>query len=88
MHGGSKGNVMMSLQVRVRNYWEALGVVAAFKAGVNPLSLRRDRISPLQEVSYNLSPVSAKTAWGIEVSKIMWNIREYLIKLTICITKP
>lgn len=27
-------------QICVKNYWEALGVVAAHKAGVNPFSLR------------------------------------------------
>ncbi|KAM7276093.1 hypothetical protein ACFE04_017959 [Oxalis oulophora] len=30
--------------VRVSNYWEAIGVIAAHKAGVDPYSLRRDGI--------------------------------------------
>ncbi|KAI7738881.1 hypothetical protein M8C21_002044, partial [Ambrosia artemisiifolia] len=30
--------------VKVSNYWEAIGVVAAHKAGVDPNSLRRDKI--------------------------------------------
>ncbi|KAL7138724.1 hypothetical protein ABFS83_09G001900 [Erythranthe nasuta] len=30
--------------VRVSNYWEAIGVVAAHKAGIDPYSLRKDRI--------------------------------------------
>ncbi|XP_050375378.1 uncharacterized protein LOC126792908 [Argentina anserina] len=34
--------------IKVSNYWEAIGVIAAHKAGVNPQSLRRDRISNLQ----------------------------------------
>lgn len=32
------------LKVKVSNYWEAIGVVAAHKAGVDPNSLRRDKI--------------------------------------------
>lgn len=35
-------------QVTVSNYWEAIGVVAAHKAGVNPYSLRRNRIRNIQ----------------------------------------
>ncbi|GAV65591.1 DUF3326 domain-containing protein [Cephalotus follicularis] len=31
--------------VKVSNYWEAIGVIAAHKAGVDPYSLRRNRIS-------------------------------------------
>ncbi|CAN1344997.1 Uncharacterized lipoprotein syc1174_c [Linum perenne] len=31
--------------IKVSNYWEAIGVIAAHKAGVNPHSLRRDRIA-------------------------------------------
>ena len=50
----------------MKNYWEALGIVAAVKAGVNPLSLRRDRISPLEEVS-NLSCVTAESLQGVGV---------------------
>lgn len=33
------------------NYWEAIGVVAAHKAGINPDSLRRDRIKNIQNNS-------------------------------------
>ncbi|CAN1345001.1 Uncharacterized lipoprotein syc1174_c [Linum perenne] len=32
-------------KIKVSNYWEAIGVIAAHKAGVNPHSLRRDRIA-------------------------------------------
>ncbi|KAK6123649.1 hypothetical protein DH2020_042603 [Rehmannia glutinosa] len=32
-------------RVKVSNYWEAIGVVAAHKAGIDPISLRRDRIN-------------------------------------------
>ena len=32
---------MTFFQIRVANYWEALGVMAAHKAGVDPFSLRR-----------------------------------------------
>ncbi|XP_022841604.1 uncharacterized protein LOC111365352 isoform X2 [Olea europaea var. sylvestris] len=34
--------------VKVSNYWEAIGVVAAHKAGIDPNSLRRDRIKNIQ----------------------------------------
>lgn len=34
--------------VKVSNYWEAIGVIASHKAGVNPHSLRRNRIKNLQ----------------------------------------
>lgn len=34
--------------VKVANYWEAIGVVAAHKAGIDPYSLRRDRINTIQ----------------------------------------
>ncbi|KAF3432206.1 hypothetical protein FNV43_RR26945 [Rhamnella rubrinervis] len=34
--------------VKVSNYWEAIGVIAAHKAGVNPHSLRRNRIKNLR----------------------------------------
>ncbi|PON98191.1 hypothetical protein TorRG33x02_060210 [Trema orientale] len=37
--------------VKVSNYWEAIGVIAAHKAGVNPNSLRRNRIKNLQGAS-------------------------------------
>lgn len=36
------------MQVKVSNYWEAIGVIAAHKAGVNPHSLRKDKIKNLQ----------------------------------------
>jgi len=31
-------------QLHVSNYWEAIGVIAAHKAGIDPFSLRRDKI--------------------------------------------
>jgi len=33
------------IQVKVSNYWEAIGVIAAHKAGIDPHSLRRNRIN-------------------------------------------
>lgn len=38
-------------QVTVSNYWEAIGVVAAHKAGVDPYSLRKNRIKNIQHKS-------------------------------------
>lgn len=38
-------------QINVSNYWEAIGVIAAHKAGVNPNSLRRDKIKNIQRTS-------------------------------------
>ncbi|KAB1999574.1 hypothetical protein E1A91_D12G173600v1 [Gossypium mustelinum] len=37
--------------VRVSNYWEAIGVVAAHKAGIDPNSLRRNKIRNIQCLS-------------------------------------
>ncbi|KAJ0095070.1 hypothetical protein Patl1_15287 [Pistacia atlantica] len=34
--------------VKVSNYWEAIGVIAAHKAGIDPHSLRRNRISNIR----------------------------------------
>jgi Zn-dependent protease len=42
-------NAMQSVvQVKVANYWEAIGVIAAHKAGINPHSLRRNRIGNIK----------------------------------------
>jgi len=38
----------MLSQLNVRNYWEAIGVIAAHKAGVNPNALRRQGIDHLK----------------------------------------
>ncbi|KAG4116184.1 hypothetical protein ERO13_D12G153900v2 [Gossypium hirsutum] len=38
-------------KVRVSNYWEAIGVVAAHKAGIDPNSLRRNKIRNIQCLS-------------------------------------
>lgn len=51
------------LQVRVANYWEALGVMAAHKAGVDPQALRRNRVGHLRRsrtslASRNVIPIS------------------------------
>ncbi|KAI9077480.1 hypothetical protein K1719_040551 [Acacia pycnantha] len=35
-------------KLQVSNYWEAIGVIAAHKAGVDPFSLRRDQISNIR----------------------------------------
>ncbi|CAN1842425.1 Uncharacterized lipoprotein syc1174_c [Linum perenne] len=40
-----KLGIEVCLQMKVSNYWEAIGVIAAHKAGINPYSLRRDRIA-------------------------------------------
>ncbi|KAK1412042.1 hypothetical protein QVD17_32994 [Tagetes erecta] len=50
--------------VKVSNYWEAIGVVAAHKAGVDPYSLRRDKI---KNISTN-SLISAN-AFVVSVSR-------------------
>lgn len=39
------------MQVKVSNYWEAIGVVAAHKAGIDPYSLRRNRINNINCIS-------------------------------------
>ncbi|KAI8007154.1 hypothetical protein LOK49_LG07G01858 [Camellia lanceoleosa] len=37
--------------VKVSNYWEAIGVIAAHKAGIDPNALRRNKISNIQCIS-------------------------------------
>lgn len=52
----------LSIQVKVSNYWEAIGVIAAHKAGVLPDALRRNRIGNICSVSvapHNGSAVSS-----------------------------
>ncbi|GFP88528.1 uncharacterized lipoprotein syc1174_c [Phtheirospermum japonicum] len=41
--------------VKVSNYWEAIGVVAAHKAGIDPYSLRRDRINNILMINSSIS---------------------------------
>lgn len=53
----------MVTQVRVSNYWEAIGVVAAHKAGVDPNALRRNRVK-------NIEHSLALTANGRMVSEV------------------
>ncbi|XP_044488268.1 uncharacterized lipoprotein syc1174_c-like isoform X2 [Mangifera indica] len=48
--------------VKVSNYWEAIGVIAAHKAGLDPHSLRKDRIS-------NISCTSGMLTNGTAVSR-------------------
>ncbi|EYU22304.1 hypothetical protein MIMGU_mgv1a005518mg [Erythranthe guttata] len=50
--------------VRVSNYWEAIGVVAAHKAGIDPYSLRKDRIDnvPHSIINTNTSSNNAYAA--------------------------
>src|SRR5437667_53097 len=47
-------------QLNVRNYWEAIGVIAAHKAGVNPNALRRQGIDH-KELSLLTRQVSIQT---------------------------
>lgn len=47
--------------VKVSNYWEAIGVIAAHKAGVDPNSLRRNRIK-------NIAPTSFVPSNGYAIS--------------------
>ncbi|KAK0573052.1 hypothetical protein LWI29_002349 [Acer saccharum] len=41
--------------IKVTNYWEAIGVIAAHKAGINPNSMRRNRINNLRCTSVTLA---------------------------------
>ncbi|XP_068643605.1 uncharacterized protein [Aristolochia californica] len=47
--------------VRVKNYWEGLGVIAAHKAGVDPKSLRRDGIANIRGSSMASNKLLAST---------------------------
>lgn len=40
--------------IKVSNYWEAIGVVAAHKAGIDPNSLRKDRINNIQRHTFSI----------------------------------
>jgi hypothetical protein len=40
------------LQLHVSNYWEAIGVIAAHKAGIDPFSLRRNKIHNISRTSF------------------------------------
>ncbi|XP_060214653.1 uncharacterized protein LOC132641626 isoform X2 [Lycium barbarum] len=47
--------------VKVSNYWEAIGVIAAHKAGIDPNSLRSNRIK-------NIAPISFVPSNGFAIS--------------------
>lgn len=47
--------------MKVSNYWEAIGVIAAHKAGIDPNSLRRNRIN-------NITPTSVVPSHGHAIS--------------------
>ncbi|KAL3835318.1 hypothetical protein ACJIZ3_010054 [Penstemon smallii] len=42
--------------VKVSNYWEAIGVIAAHKAGIDPNSLRKNRIKNIQRHNTSFVP--------------------------------
>lgn len=48
------------LQMKVHNYWEAIGVVAAHKAGINPEALRRGGIDNIKCHWPPSSPVTSR----------------------------
>ncbi|KAM1190297.1 hypothetical protein ACFXTH_010981 [Malus domestica] len=55
--------------VKVSNYWEAIGVMAAHKAGLNPHSLRRNKIKNLQRTLSPANGYAIKKATAIGQSK-------------------
>ncbi|KAJ7954205.1 DUF3326 domain-containing protein [Quillaja saponaria] len=53
--------VKLGIEVaKVSNYWEAIGVIAAHKAGIDPFSLRRNKIHNIQ-----CTPVVAANGYAI-----------------------
>lgn len=52
--------------MKVKNYWEAIGVIAAHKAGIDPKSLRRDAIDNIQNPAQLYSPISNISTNGKE----------------------
>ncbi|KAG9151934.1 hypothetical protein Leryth_002211 [Lithospermum erythrorhizon] len=50
--------------VKVSNYWEAIGVIAAHKAGINPHSLRRDRVNNIRP-----APLIYSNSYAISTAK-------------------
>uniref|UniRef100_A0A7N0V9D7 Uncharacterized protein n=1 Tax=Kalanchoe fedtschenkoi TaxID=63787 RepID=A0A7N0V9D7_KALFE len=51
--------------VKVSNYWEAIGVIAAHKAGVDPMSLRRNQIKNIHCTPYASTNGHAVTGLGV-----------------------
>ncbi|PKI44266.1 hypothetical protein CRG98_035340, partial [Punica granatum] len=49
--------------VTVSNYWEAIGVIAAHKAGVNPNALRRNRVKNIKRTM--VLPANGHTVSGV-----------------------
>ncbi|BBN08740.1 hypothetical protein MPTK1_4g14060 [Marchantia polymorpha subsp. ruderalis] len=56
--------------VRVANYWEALGVMAAHKAGVHPKSLRRDGVVHLRR-SYDFTKTPLESSVSYDESLLV-----------------
>jgi hypothetical protein len=52
---------MLDEQLRVANYWEALGVITAHKAGVNPHALRWNGVNHLHRIE---GPLLSETCLG------------------------
>jgi hypothetical protein len=52
---------LLDEQLRVANYWEALGVITAHKAGVNPHALRRNGVNHLHRIE---GPLLSETSLG------------------------
>ncbi|KAK1279621.1 hypothetical protein QJS04_geneDACA003007 [Acorus gramineus] len=54
--------------VKVSNYWEAIGVIAAHKAGIDPKSLRRDAIDNIRCSSASYSSIGHKVSRATPLS--------------------
>lgn len=53
--------MFISSQIHVANYWEAIGVLAAHKAGVRPEALRRDATKALSPTELSKEQVLSRT---------------------------
>lgn len=74
----SPGVIKHLVQVKVSNYWEAIGVIAAHKAGIDPYSLRRNRINNIKCITTSppnghvVSSASQQFNWGISLVTHYW----------------
>ncbi|CAA6674947.1 unnamed protein product [Spirodela intermedia] len=56
--------------MKVSNYWEAVGVVAAHRAGVDPRALRRRELTPLDACPRFKSPLSLSSSCDVNAGEL------------------
>lgn len=71
--------ISLLIQIKVSNYWEAIGVIAAHKAGIDPISLRRNRIN---NIPCNSNMLSNGYAYS-RIMPITWLMLETICSIYI-----